>query len=75
MIFSNIGLFAILQVKTQLKSSKSYPNDFSQEDGDNSSSGVSSDQDTQTEPKNVGESPAPSPPKSAQQSGKGQQNK
>ncbi|XP_065352169.1 SH3 and multiple ankyrin repeat domains protein 3-like isoform X2 [Cloeon dipterum] len=41
----------IQKVKTQLKSSKSYPNDFSQEDGDNSSSGVSSDQDTQPEPK------------------------
>lgn len=41
----------IQKVRTQLKSSKSYPNDFlvlnpnTGEDGDNSSSGVSSDQD------------------------------
>lgn len=38
----------IQRVRTQLKSSKSYPNDFSMqggEDGDNSSSGVSSDQE------------------------------
>ncbi|KAJ8889066.1 hypothetical protein PR048_008560 [Dryococelus australis] len=41
----------IQKVRTQLKSSKSYPNDFlainhgNGEDGDNSSSGVSSDQD------------------------------
>ncbi|XP_054266590.1 SH3 and multiple ankyrin repeat domains protein 1-like isoform X7 [Macrosteles quadrilineatus] len=37
----------IQKVRTQLKSSKSYPNDFipGAEDGDNSSSGVSSDQE------------------------------
>lgn len=37
----------IQKVRTQLKSSKSYPNDFlpGGEDGDNSSSGVSSDQE------------------------------
>ncbi|XP_039278871.1 SH3 and multiple ankyrin repeat domains protein 3 [Nilaparvata lugens] len=35
----------IQKVRTQLKSSKSYPNDFIPEDGDNSSSGVSSDQE------------------------------
>uniref|UniRef100_A0A023EY43 Putative pdz domain-containing protein n=1 Tax=Triatoma infestans TaxID=30076 RepID=A0A023EY43_TRIIF len=38
----------IQKVRTQLKSSKSYPNDFllqATEDGDNSSSGVSSDQE------------------------------
>lgn len=36
----------IQKVRTQLKSSKSYPNDFlPTEDGDNSSSGVSSDQE------------------------------
>lgn len=38
----------IQKVRTQLKSSKSYPNDFLMqggEDGDNSSSGVSSDQE------------------------------
>lgn len=59
----------IQKVKTQLKSSKSYPNDFSQEDGDNSSSGVSSDQDTQPEPAPVvAESPCQSPPKLASQS-------
>lgn len=59
----------IQKVKTQLKSSKSYPNDFSQEDGDNSSSGVSSDQDTQPEPAAVvAESPCQSPPKLANQS-------
>ncbi|XP_071442143.1 SH3 and multiple ankyrin repeat domains protein 3 [Hetaerina americana] len=39
----------IQKVRTQLKSSKSYPSDFLLEDGDNSSSGVSSDQDIQNE--------------------------
>ncbi|XP_069675317.1 protein shank isoform X6 [Periplaneta americana] len=46
----------IQKVRTQLKSSKSYPNDFlvlnptTGEDGDNSSSGVSSDQDVPVGP-------------------------
>nr|CAD7264682.1 unnamed protein product [Timema shepardi] len=44
----------IQKVRTQLKSSKSYPNDFlamnNPEDGDNSSSGVSSDQDVPVGP-------------------------
>ncbi|BET01480.1 SH3 [Nesidiocoris tenuis] len=42
----------IQKVRTQLKSSKSYPNDFIQgtEDGDNSSSGVSSDQEISNNP-------------------------
>ncbi|KAK7793822.1 hypothetical protein R5R35_014324 [Gryllus longicercus] len=45
----------IQKVRTQLKSSKSYPNDFlathpAPEDGDNSSSGVSSDQDAPVGP-------------------------
>ncbi|XP_059486375.1 SH3 and multiple ankyrin repeat domains protein 3 isoform X3 [Neocloeon triangulifer] len=61
----------IQKVKTQLKSSKSYPNDFSQEDGDNSSSGVSSDQDTQPEPKTAGDTTHP--PKSSSPHSKSQQ--
>uniref|UniRef100_A0A0A9XJ26 SH3 and multiple ankyrin repeat domains protein 3 n=2 Tax=Lygus hesperus TaxID=30085 RepID=A0A0A9XJ26_LYGHE len=42
----------IQKVRTQLKSSKSYPNDFlpGTEDGDNSSSGVSSDQEISNNP-------------------------
>ncbi|KAJ9601176.1 hypothetical protein L9F63_000644, partial [Diploptera punctata] len=49
----------IQKVRTQLKSSKSYPNDFlvlnptTGEDGDNSSSGVSSDQDVPVGPPNM----------------------
>lgn len=47
----------IQKVRTQLKSSKSYPNDFlpGGEDGDNSSSGVSSDQEITNPPEPVQE--------------------
>lgn len=50
-------MFGIFQVRTQLRPSKSHPNDFLlqqtqnlAEDGDNSSSGVSSDQDVPVGP-------------------------
>ncbi|XP_046672393.1 SH3 and multiple ankyrin repeat domains protein 3 isoform X3 [Homalodisca vitripennis] len=53
----------IQKVRTQLKSSKSYPNDFLMqggEDGDNSSSGVSSDQEIPAAPEMSAEAPVPS---------------
>uniref|UniRef100_A0A1B6MGP7 SH3 and multiple ankyrin repeat domains protein 3 n=1 Tax=Graphocephala atropunctata TaxID=36148 RepID=A0A1B6MGP7_9HEMI len=53
----------IQKVRTQLKSSKSYPNDFLMqggEDGDNSSSGVSSDQEIPVAPEASAEAPVPS---------------